>query len=89
MFYLVGDFVRLGNTTKDPYHSVSITVQDSAVVSMNRIGRRTWTHVWQIVHMADGTPDQLVPVTSWENQDTEFNYRRNEPRVDRNGRIVG
>lgn len=80
MFYLVGDFVRLGNTTKDPYHSVSITVQDSAVVSMNRIGRRTWTHVWQIVHMADGTPDQLHPVCSYDTRRAEAEFKANDPR---------
>ena len=36
MYSAVGDFVRMGNTAKDPYHSMIVQETVNIVVSMNR-----------------------------------------------------
>lgn len=46
MYCLIGDFVRLGSTIKDPKHSVRIASSETHIISANRPKRRILIHVW-------------------------------------------
>lgn len=63
MYYAIGDFVRLGNTVKDPKHSMIVEISNNVVLSINRCSRKLQLHVWSRIHMQNG-PDELQPVLS-------------------------
>lgn len=69
MYFVIGSYVRLGDTTKDPLHSTVVSNPHSdLVLSMNRCDRKLWLHVWQIIHQPEGSlhPDELEPVGSFD-----------------------
>jgi len=63
MYYLIGDYVRLGDTTKDPQHSTAVSGNGNLVMSINRCERKLMLHVWQRTRMQSG-PDELAPIHS-------------------------
>jgi len=77
MYYLVGDYVRNGDTTNDPEHSTAVCIRDNAVVSINRQNRKLIMHVWMRIHMEIG-PDELVPAVSCNFDAMKADYLRNE-----------
>jgi hypothetical protein len=79
MYYLIGDYVRLGDTSKDPEHSTAVCIRDNAVVSMNRSNRKLIMHMWMRIHNENGhKPDELVPVLSCNFEELKRDYLRNE-----------
>jgi len=67
MYHLIGDYVRLGDTTKDPLHSTVVKAEKDCVLSINRTNRKLNLHVWiRREHAIPNTPDILMPALSTE-----------------------
>lgn len=88
MYSIIGDFVRVGSTTRDPYHSMVVQETGSygstggrIVVSMNRCERRLRVHIWQRVKSKyDDTPDTLNPIGSYDHRIVEETFKREAKR---------
>jgi hypothetical protein len=81
MYYLLGDFVRLGDTLRDPSHSTVVMVQSRLIISMNRNKRKLRMHIWEYTVSQFGEkPPILQPITSVDFEDLKREFIRNETR---------
>lgn len=76
MYYIVGDFIRLGSTVKDSLHSQIVTplmLESRYIHSINRCGKKLMLHTWKVQE------NGLVnPILSIEFEDLKRNFTNEE-----------
>ena len=82
MYYIVGDFIRLGDTTKDMLHSQIVKFYGKGIVfSINRTSRKLNLHVWQLVQGSDGnTGGKVEPLASVQPDELKAEFMKEERR---------
>lgn len=73
MYFIVGDYVRIGNTTSDPLHSMVVRRNERGIISINRVGRKLFLHTW-INHPENG----VEPLLSTELNEIKKDFLENE-----------